>query len=480
LKKRILNQTTVVTFVFFFLLFGCFSNHYERTEDFQFLWKVGDLPKAELEAQRLAQSGPKRDRMLYYLEQGSVARMQGSTHSSIVALQAASREYERWYGSHLRTETRVSEEFLSIVSSPETKPYKSRIYERAMLRMYQAHNYLLAGEKGLARAAIFKTRQAIEDAKDLWREELKRAHEENQKRKINLEKTLTHLKSSVQYSEQMEKVRSLVPPNFPKFVNPATLYFEALYFLHGGSQQEDFNKAEYSLRLLASLFPDNRWIQEDYRLAKQSAKPSVSSTYVFMETGRAPVRVEKRIDLPIFFFSSTSRIPYLGIALPTLKINDHFLQNLDVFHTRDISKLQTTKPLSDIDSIVAQEFEHFYDLELTQAIAGGIAKGGVQYLATNSVRGESDLTKSVVGAGVGMLSQLNTRADLRSWSTLPKQIRFCKIDTPSDRKLTLRGTGTNLSTVVNLKKGKTQLVWVRSVSEFTPLRVVGVCNLSQI
>jgi len=46
--------------------------------------------------------------------------------------------------------------------------------------------------------------------------------------------------------------------------------------------------------------------------------------------------------------------------------------------------------------------------------------------------------------------------------------------------LTLRGTGTNLSTVVNLKKGKTQLVWVRSVSEFTPLRVVGVCNLSQI
>jgi len=67
---------------------------------------------------------------------------------------------------------------------------------------------------------------------------------------------------------------------------------------------------------------------------------------------------------------------------------------------------------------------------------------------------------------------------LRSWSTLPKQIRFCKIDTPIDQKLTLRGAGTKLSTDIMVTNKHINLVWVRSVSNFTPLRVVGVCPLS--
>jgi hypothetical protein len=33
---------------------GCMSSHYDRTENFQFLWKIGDLDRAEEEAARLA------------------------------------------------------------------------------------------------------------------------------------------------------------------------------------------------------------------------------------------------------------------------------------------------------------------------------------------------------------------------------------------------------------------------------------------
>ena len=103
--------------------------------------------------------------------------MHANYPASISALDGASREYNRWYGPHLRTETRLSEEFLSTLGSAESKPYKSRSYERAMLRTYQAHNYLLAGDRGRARAEIFKTRQAIEDTKDLWSQELSDARE---------------------------------------------------------------------------------------------------------------------------------------------------------------------------------------------------------------------------------------------------------------------------------------------------------------
>ena len=77
------------------LLFGCMVSHKERTENFSFLWKIGDLENAELEAARLAKEGPKRDRMLYYLEQGAVARMHANYPASISALDGASREYEQ-------------------------------------------------------------------------------------------------------------------------------------------------------------------------------------------------------------------------------------------------------------------------------------------------------------------------------------------------------------------------------------------------
>ena len=201
-------------------------------------------------------------------------------------------------------------------------------------------------------------------------------------------------------------------------------------------------------------------------------------TYVFFETGRAPVRMERRFDLPLFFLSATSRIPYLGLAFPTLRTNDQYLEDLDVFSSSEKGNSVGTELLADMDAIVAHEFDQYFDIELAKAITGTVAKGGLQYLATDAVRSENELTQAALGAGTGMLAQLSTRADLRSWSTLPKQIRFCKISTPIDQKLTLRGSGTTLSKEVELLNAKTNLIWVRSVSAFTPLRVIGVCSLS--
>ena len=91
--------------IFIFLLFlsGCVSSHYDRTENFQFLWKIGDLNKAGQEAERLSQGGPKRDRLLYYLEQGAVERMQRDRRGSISALKNAAMEYDRWFGRELIT-----------------------------------------------------------------------------------------------------------------------------------------------------------------------------------------------------------------------------------------------------------------------------------------------------------------------------------------------------------------------------------------
>ena len=96
----------------------------------------------------------------------------------------------------------------------------------------------------------------------------------------------------------------------------------------------------------------------------------------------------------------------------------------------------------------------------------------MQYIATNAVQDESEEVRAVTGVGVGALAQGLTQSDWRSWTTLPKQIQFCKIPSPASRELTLRGIGTKLRDSIILKPATINLIWIRSISAQTPLRVV--------
>ena len=455
------------------LSFGCVSTHYDRTENFLFSWKIGDLKSATIEAEKLSQSGPKRDRLLYKLEEASTKRLAGDLTGSVKAFQDAAEEYERWFGIHLMTEARISEQFSSVVGSAEWKPYKSRVFERVMMRFYQVLNYLQIGDKGRARAEIFKSRQAVEDSKEICKKELQYAQSGLKDRGIDLDRGLKD-DGKTGLNEDLGKIRALIPSNLPEYVNPAVIYLESLYFLRGGTQRDDFEKAAFSLRQLAALFPDNQWIREDFQEAQKKARTTEPLTYVFFETGRAPVRVERRFDLPIVFFSNQTRIPYLGVAFPMLKTTEQFMPSLNVQADGDLVQ---TKPLADMDAIIAKEFEKDFPIELARAISGSLVKGGLQYLATDSVRSEDETTRAIVGVGAGLLSQLTTRADLRSWATLPKQIQFCKVRTPPDKKLTLSGVGATFKEEVTLNPSVTNLIWVRSISSHIPIRIVGVLSL---
>ena len=130
------------------LFSSCVTNYYDRTESFTFSWKIGDFEQASQEIEKLAESGPKRDRMLYRMEEGAIKRLQNDFEGSIRAISLAGDFYEKWFGVYLQSQTKISEELASTIGSKEWKPYKSRVYERVMLRVYQALNYLQLGKEG--------------------------------------------------------------------------------------------------------------------------------------------------------------------------------------------------------------------------------------------------------------------------------------------------------------------------------------------
>ena len=463
-------NTLKFSYIILFISVGCVSTHYDRSENFLFSWKIGDLDSAVIEAEELAKNGPKRDRLLYLLEEASVKRIKGDLEGSINSFSEVSKEYERWFGIHLNSEKRISEEFISTLGSAEWKPYKTRVYERVMMRYFQAINYLQLGHKGRARAEIFKIRQAIDDSKQIWKKEMELVSFEMEKKGVDLENGLNHLNND-NFLKKLNRKSSNSSSYYPKFVNPAALYLESLYFLRDGKNRDDFEKAAHTLKILNSIYPNNEWILDDFNLAKSFGRRAQPTTYVFFETGRAPVRVEKRFDLPIMFFKKTSRIPYLGIATPSLIFQDQYIKDIEVSEPDEGIRIKS-KELADFDLIVSQEFDSFYPIELARAITSSILKGGLQHLATDSVRNNDETLRTAVGVGAGMMAQATTRADLRSWSTLPKEIRFCKLPNPRTNKLTIQGLGTNFSKELSLKPNHTNIVIIRSISSYVSFKLV--------
>lgn len=456
-------------FLAIILFAGCLSNHYERTENFAFWWKIGDFEQAAMEVEKLAEKGPKKDRMLYSMEEGAVKRLQNDVEGSIRAFSIAGNDYEKWFGIHLNSQTKITEELRSTIGASESKPYKSRVYERVMIRLYQALNYLQTGKSGPARAEIFKIRQAINDSKQIWRMELESAKNLMKERSVNLDKGLNN-QATNPLEKDLRRIREMIPSNLPNFVNPAAIYLESLYFLYHATERSDFDKARFSLQQLLAIDPKNPYLKDDFVQASENKISDVPVTYIFFETGRAPVRREKRYDFPLSLLSPTSRVPYLGLAFPTLVLNENFLSHLEV--SFDSNQTIRTLPLANMDAIVANEFDKEFPIELSKAIAGSLTRGAVQYIATNALREESPIVQATGGVGIGMVAHGLTQSDCRSWTTLPKQIQFCKIPCGRSTELTLRGVETKLEKTVILKPATVNLVWVRSISAHTPLRIV--------
>ena len=98
------------------------------------------------------------------------------------------------------------------------------------------------------------------------------------------------------------------------------------------------------------------------------------------------------------------------------------------------------------------------ELNATKALAGRAAEEA----AKRSGNQWAVLAARVASTAAQASSNI---ADLRTWITLPKEISYIRMPTPSDGLLTLR-VGTNQQKT-NVTPGKTNIIMVRSVNDIS-------------
>jgi len=427
-------------------------------------WQRGDLLAAEKEANKKARKEDNtKDAVIWRLEQGAVLRAVDKHEASNEALSLAEAKIDRYSE---RAKVRLANEAGALLSNQANLPYEGRPYDGIMLNTYKALNYLTLGQPEAARVELIRAYYRQQDAVDLNRKRIARTQEELEK---SPQKDRIHrAENSPELQGRLDQTYASVNemPVYADYVNPFTVYLDGLFFMVNATGNSDLERARKSLERAAAFAPGNACIEEDIETlaALFAGKALTPTTYVILETGRAPLRDQIRIDIPLF----VTTLSYIGAAFPTLEPQGDFLPRLTV---EADGATQATQVVANMDGVIGLDFKNQLPTVITKTIASAVAKGVATYAINDASRRAND-TAGVVAQIFTALYQLAVNiADTRTWTTLPKEFQVCRVPTPDQRVIEMSGPGGAPKMSVTVEPGTINVIYVRSITANSPLLV---------
>lgn len=443
---------------------GCST--YNQRNPFAGYYRYGNLASAETEAVRMADSEKNsKDAIIWRLEEATILRANGKYKESNTAFEMAEAKIDDYAN---QAKIKLGNEAGAMLSNQANLPYRGRSYDGIMLNTYKSLNYMQLGDLDRARVEINRAYTRQQEAVDANKKRIAdaQAEEANSKDKDKVEKARQDPKFKGELDQAYGNLDQLKA--YSDYVNPFTVYIQGLYFLSNPAGISDLEKARKSLQRVLAFEQDNKFIKEDLKLEEDltAGKPFPPTTYVIFETGLAPMREQLRIDIPIIFLN----VSYVGAAFPLFRPQEDFQPALNVYTSGGVK--ETTQLVASMDSVVGTDFKNEMPVIITKTLVATIAKAAASYAITEAAeKGGGDVGKWVARLGTLAYGVAVNIADLRTWTTLPKQFQVCRIPTPADRKIDLQTAGGGQRITVTLNEGTVNVIYAKSITSMSPLFV---------
>jgi hypothetical protein len=331
-------------------------------------------------------------------------------------------------------------------------PYTGEEYDGIMVNTYKALNFMALGENDQARVEFNRALDRQRRAKEKFAGEIKKLQNELDKEQ---EKEGSQVKKNVDNPQINKLINDKYPglyefEAYPDFVNPFTTYVAGVFFNLIG----DHSKAVTFLKESCGMVKDNEYIAQDLAVTEQvlDGQAELKDTvWVVFENGLGPIKEEFRIDIPLFIASD--QVKYFGIALPMLVFREQAYPYLSI---RADGKNYNTQMVANMDRVVQTEFSKDFKGILTRAIISATAKVVAQY----ALNKKDDSSPKLVSLLATVYSYATTAADVRIWTTLPKNFQVARLPIPSDRLITIEPPGGE-SFPVEIPACRNALVYVR-------------------
>jgi len=443
------------------VLCGC-TTYQQQGLEMTTQWRAGNVQAAAAAYSKKAQSKAKsKDAIIWKLEEATALRVNGRFQESIEAFKQAEALIDRYEET---ARVKLSQEAAALLVNQALLPYEGRTYDKIMLNTYKALNYMNLGDIDRARVELIRAYQRQQDAVEINRRRIEKVQEEAAKRREK--EIIQKAENDGQFKQQISglspDLNSLAP--YADYVNPFTVFLDGLFFMATATGPSDLERARKSFERVMAFSPGNRYVANDLETVKQllQGKRMPPTTYVIFETGRAPIREQVRIDIPIII----TRVSYVGAAFPKLVMQPDYVTGLEV---RGGNCVEKTALVCSMDSVIGREFKNELPIIITKTLVSTMAKATANYFINDAMERQDEV--------LGLLSRLLTAgaqaavniADLRTWTTLPKEFQYCRLPTPPDRKLTITTANGLQKTDYVLQDGVVNVVLVRSISPSTPM-----------
>jgi hypothetical protein len=439
--RRYLAYTSLVTFTIF--LSACASGQLKTAQS---SYRQGNINAAAATISGLAAKEKigARDSELVFLEQGSILSTAGRSAEANTAFKNADQSIT----THLQAaKIQLGNEAGAMLSNLNALPYRSSPSERLMGAAFLASSFAEKGEFTPARSAVANLRNRQNEIinefqKQIDREQatLQEAINQDPKMKIQLD-----LGQVEQAQQRLQANASKYTP-YKEYMVP---YAEALagVILGAGPNAEPGRASEYFTRALA-CHPNAKSLQR--------ARSGLSgTTNIFIEDGVGPSLGSFRFDIPIVINGSFTT---LSAAFPTFEPTPLVgtPASLEVGGNN-----VTPDVICEFDRIAAKEFERKLPGTIAKTMASSTLKAVASIAAQMAAEQIGGDYGGIAKLGVGLVSTGynigSAQADQRIWATLPKQVRFACVGTPSNGEIEVGGTKVKLP-------GKTNLVIARVIN----------------
>ena len=326
--------------------------------------------------------------------------------------------------------------------------YEGDGYEKVMMHNYKAINYLMLNDKESARVEIRNSYKKQMEEKEKFSDEIAE-YKKEETQQLETEKKLPKKKKRYRRSKQsiynkLKPLFSGVNSEHMPYQNPFAYYISALVYEENG----EFDDAYIDIKKASDFYQDSQILKQKllYYAKKAYGKESAEYQELFNKHKLTDNLSDQRAEVFINISSSPTKeqmkVPiYLGgamqfTAFPTFRLSE---TNTATILIKDDSgkTVATSSILTDVDAIVINLFKE----RVPGIILRQVINLGSKTVATESISNKVDngnvLVSAVVGLGMSMANAVISKADTRSWSTLPSKIHALSFNQDDSKTYTV-------------------------------------------
>jgi hypothetical protein len=437
-------------FMVFFLITGCAAlRDYSRlTRQSRISISQGDFNKAlTVFPERSAKGG---NEVLIRMERGVLLQALGEYEKSSHEFEQAKKRIRYFEDKAVISATRTTTQAGSLIINEQVQPYEGEDFEKILIHGLDAVNYLMQGDLEGARVEI---RNAYTRQKALYDKHAKELEKAKKNRETDWERSLQDADPGG-YDRLQSEARSVSSI----YQNAFAYYISSLVYELGDEPDE----AYIDLKKAIAAVPHSRSIQKDLiRLSKElnfredtemwesrygkdeSTTGDMVDVFVIFQLGLAPYKAA--VGIPILL----SEGGFVSASMPVYRFTPTSLRSGSILYD---GHSQETSVVSDTDAIAARNLLDKFPILFAKQIARTYFKAR----ATNKLSREYGAWGAVGGT---LASVITEQADLRTWSSLPKEIQVARVFVPGQTtNITIKSIPGAYKEIVDIPEGARHLI----------------------